>query len=236
MARHIAVIGSPNSGKSVFSAALAKGSVNRKKRAIIISGDHVVPMSPFFCGISDVMGLGHLCCGEITPQRVAQSVKVLPKYPDIGIMAMQLKDAISGISSDKLLQIAEILDQMVDIVIWDGSSDSNSVFDQTILAKCDLTVCVLIAEPKGALYFEQNCQTLVSDRKLIFLEGMGRPYSPREEMSVRTGGFDGMLPYSREIERVYLEGDLFSVDKVCPERYQTTVKRIIEQLLQGKEE
>ena len=79
MARHIAVIGSPGSGKSVFSAALAKGSVNRKKRAIIISGDHVVPMMPFFCGNSDVMGLGDLCSGEITPQRVARAVKVLPK-------------------------------------------------------------------------------------------------------------------------------------------------------------
>ena len=235
MAKHIAVIGSPGSGKSVFSTALAKGSVNRKKRAIIISGDHVVPMMPFFCGNSDVMGLGDLCSEEITPQRVARAVKVLPKYPDIGVMAMQLKDDTAGISSDKLLRISEILDHMVDIVIWDGSSDCNSVFDQTILAKCDLTVCILTAEPKGVLYFEQNCNTLVSLEKRVFLEGLGRPYSPREEMSVRIGGFNGMLPYSRQIERVYLEGELFSVDQVCPAIYQTTVERIIEQLLQGKE-
>ena len=89
-------------------------------------------------------------------------------------MAMQLKDDIAGITSDKLLRISEILDHMVDIVIWDGGSDCNSVFDQTILVKCNLTVCILTAEPKGILYFEQNCNTLVSHDKRVFLEGLGR--------------------------------------------------------------
>ena len=54
MAKHIAVFGSPGSGKSVFCAALAKEILNRKKRTVIVSGDHLIPMVPFFCGDSDV--------------------------------------------------------------------------------------------------------------------------------------------------------------------------------------
>ena len=39
MAKHILIIGSPGSGKSVFSAALASAASKRKKQTLLISGD-----------------------------------------------------------------------------------------------------------------------------------------------------------------------------------------------------
>lgn len=39
MAKHILIIGSPGSGKSVFSAALASAAGKRKKQTLLISGD-----------------------------------------------------------------------------------------------------------------------------------------------------------------------------------------------------
>lgn len=121
MARQIFVFGSPSSGKSVFSAALAKEVQKYQKKAIIVSGDTVIPMLPFFCGNSDTIGLGTLCAGDITPQRIVQAVKVLREHSNIGVMGLQFEDDLSGITEERLLRISEYLDDMVDVVIWDGT-------------------------------------------------------------------------------------------------------------------
>ena len=69
MAKHILIIGSPGSGKSVFGAALASAAGKRKKQTLLISGDSRISMLSFFCGNTDADGLGTLYAGEITSQR-----------------------------------------------------------------------------------------------------------------------------------------------------------------------
>ena len=53
MAKHILIIGSPGSGKSVFSAALASAVGKRNRQTLLISGDSRISMLPFFCGNTD---------------------------------------------------------------------------------------------------------------------------------------------------------------------------------------
>lgn len=235
MARHLAIVGSPGSGKSVFAAALAKEVTKRKKRAIIVSGDSIIPMLPFFCGNTDTYGLSSLYEEDITPQRVAQAIKVLKKDANIGVMGSQFGDETAFVTEEKLRSIAEVLEGLTDVVIWDGTGDLNHVFDQTALLLSSIQACVLTSDIKGILYFEEYRVELMSQSELVFLEGLGRPYSPFEEMSARVGGFFGRITYSREVERVYLEGNLFSVDKVCHEIYQTAVEKVVDRLLQEKE-
>lgn len=236
MAKHILVFGSPGSGKSIFCAALAKEVIKHKKRAMIVSGDIVIPMLPFFCGDTDTTGLGSLCKGEITPQTVANAVKVLKKYPDIGVMGLQFEDDPSAITMDQMLYISIILDDLVDVVIWDGGSDIDSPVNRGLWQKSNLQIGILTADVKGILYFE-NYRGIIKDTgKCILLEGLAKPYTPYEEMNARTGGLYGRLYYAREIERICLEGNIFSVDRVCHEEYQALTKKLIEQVLQGKEE
>lgn len=232
MAKHIFVFGSPGSGKSIFSAALAKEVTHRKKKVILVSGDMVIPMLPFFCGNTDTVGLGILCSGDITPQTVAQSVKVIKEYPDIGVMGLQFEDYPANITRDSVLCIAKILDDMVDVVIWDGTSDLGSVFNQAMLKNTDLQVCILTADVKGILYFEEHRCRIDTCPDVVLLEGMAKPYSPYEEMNARTGGLKGRLYYGREIERICMEGDVFSVDRVCHKNYRDTVAQTIECLLE----
>lgn len=47
MAKHILIIGSPGSGKSVFSAALASAVGKRNRQTLLISGDSRISMLPF---------------------------------------------------------------------------------------------------------------------------------------------------------------------------------------------
>ena len=51
MAKHLAIIGSSGSGKSIFAAALAREVTKRKKRAIIVSGDGIIQCCLFTVGI-----------------------------------------------------------------------------------------------------------------------------------------------------------------------------------------
>lgn len=235
MAEHIAVIGSPGSGKSVFAAALAKETARHKKRAVIVSGDSVIPMLPFFCGFTDTKGLGVLCGKQITPASVADAIRILPDDANIGVIARQVGEETGDITGGQIRDMAAVLDQLADVVIWDGISDIKHVFDRTILQLSNLQVCILTPDIKGSLYFEEHYKTLWDYKALRLLEGLGRPYSPSEEMHITVGGFYGTLPYSRGIERVCLEGEVFAVNKACHEKYSDIVKKIIEEVLADKE-
>lgn len=92
MAKHILIIGSPGSGKSVFGAALASAAGKRKKQTLLISGDSRISMLSFFCGNTDTDGLGTLYAGEITSQRTADAIKILREFPNIGVMGFQLHE------------------------------------------------------------------------------------------------------------------------------------------------
>ena len=236
MAKHLAIIGNPGSGKSVFAAALAKEVTKRKQRAIIVSGDTVIPMLPFFCGNTDTKGLGLLYQETITPQTVAEAVKVRKEDANIGVIAKQFGDETIFVTEEKIRALSEVLEGLTDVVIWDGTGDLNHVFDQTVLLLSSMQVCILTSDIKGILYFEEYRVELQSQSEILFLEGLGRPYSPYEEMSVRVGGFYGRLPYSREVERVCLEGNVFSAYKVSHEIYRTAVEKVIDRLFTEKEE
>ena len=86
----IAVWGSPGSGKSTFSAILARYLTRDKSKAIIISPDITVPMLPVWFpneNIENSMSLGHiLSSSEINNSIIAEKVKLLKSYPYIGVL------------------------------------------------------------------------------------------------------------------------------------------------------
>ena len=90
MAKHILIIGSPGSGKSVFSAALASAAGKRNRQTLLISGDSRISMLSFFCGNADTDGLGTLYAGEITSQHTADAIKILREFPNIGVMGFHM--------------------------------------------------------------------------------------------------------------------------------------------------
>ena len=235
MSKHIFIFGSPGSGKSIFCTALAKAGMKHKKRIMIVCADRIIPMMPFFGGSEEILGLGALCVKDITSKTLAQAVKVIKKYPDIGILGMNFEDDPSSITREKYEQIFHLLDSIVDVVIWDGNANLYDPMHLAVSHKANLQICILTADVKGILYFE-NYRHIIRDKgKCILLEGMAKPYTAYEEMSALIGGFDGRLNYSREVERVCLEGEIFSVDDVCHKEYRELTERLIEKVIQGEE-
>ena len=95
---------------------------------------------------------------------------------------------------------------------------------------------MLTADVKGLLYFKQYQDKIRRLTHCLLLEGLSKPYSLHEEMDVTIGGFDGILPFGREIERYVMEGDLFSILTCCHTRYRETVEHTLDDLLEGRME
>ena len=223
--------------KSVFSAALASAAGKRNRQTLLISGDSRISMLSFFCGNTDADGLGTLYAGEITSQRTADAIKILREFPNIGVMGFQIHERKrqEGTTA-QIQQLYTVLDGMAEVVIWDGTSDWTDAFQTVMTAKAEVTACLLTADVKGLLYFKQYQDKIRRLTHCLLLEGLSKPYSLHEEMDVTIGGFDGILPFGREIERYVMEGNLFSILTCCHTRYRETVEHTLDDLLEGRME
>lgn len=235
MAVHGTIIGSPGSGRSIFAAVMVKQLAKRRQRVILVSSDSIIPMLFFYCGDTDVMGLGELLNEDVTKERTTKAIKLLPKCPEIGVMGFQFDENKSDIQPGRIKDLMAVLDELVDVVLWDLESDCNSNFHRAVLQDTNVQYCILTADLKGVLYYENHRHIIRRLKNCMLLEGMRKPYSPYEELSARVGGLDGGLPYSREIERLAVEGKVFHVDKYCHEIYLSTAEAAIERLFHKKE-
>ncbi|MBQ9142825.1 MAG: hypothetical protein IJX63_13720 [Lachnospiraceae bacterium] len=62
-----------------------------------------------------------------------------------------------------------------------------------------------------------------------------RPFHAIDEMDNLIGGFDGLLPYSKEIERCGTSGQMFKALGYCNQRYVSSLK-LVKNRLEGKQE
>lgn len=191
-------------------------------------------MLSFFCGNTDTDGLGTLYAGEITSQRTADAIKILREFPNIGVMGFQIheRERQEGTTA-QIQQLYTVVDGMAEVVIWDGTSDWTDAFQTVMTEKAEVTACLLTADVKGLLYFQQYQDKIRRLAHCLLLEGLSKPYSLHEEMDITIGGFDGILPFGREIERYVMEGNLFSILTCCHARYRETVEHTLDKLLEG---
>jgi hypothetical protein len=60
--------------------------------------------------------------------------------------------------------------------------------------------------------------------------GMARPFHAIEEMGHIIGGWAGLLPYSKEMDRCATEGGMFQAIGYCNSRYLSSLKKVTEAL------
>ena len=64
------------------------------------------------------------------------------------------------------------------------------------------------------------------------LAGMARPFHALDEMGYIIGGFDGLLPYGKEIDRCATEGGMFQAIKYCNPKYTASLNKVLDALEQ----
>lgn len=243
MAKVITVWGSPGSGKSMFCCILAKALTRDKQKAVIISGEPGTPMLPVWLPdqiIETNASIGQVLSSvEIDTTLVASHVTVLKHYPFIGLMGYSAGEnplSYPEVDYQMVLQLAAATSRMVDYVILDCSSNMTNVFTPAAIEAGDLIIRLLTPDLKGVNYLKAH-EPLLQDRRFRYNEhmtfaGMARPFHAFDEMGYIIGGFDGLLPYGKEIDRCATEGGMFQAIKYCNSKYTASLNKVLDALEQ----
>jgi len=91
-------------------------------------------------------------------------------------------------------------------------------------------VRIITPDLRGLNYLRAH-KPLLTDEKFHYREhltlaGLARPFHAIDEMDHLIGGFDGLLPYAKEIERCGTSGQMFKTLAYCNQRYINSLKLV----------
>ena len=240
MSKIITVWGSPGSGKSMFCSILAKAFTREKRhKAIIISGDQMTPMLPVWLPdqiIETESSVGNVLTAlEIDSAITASHVVVLKSFPFIGVMGYAAKEnplSYPEVRYEKYRELFASAARLVDYVILDCPSSLTCLFTPAAIESAHLSICMLTPDLKGINYLQAQ-QALLVDPKFqldshLHLAGMARPYHALDEMGHIVGGFAGLFPYAKEIDRCATEGGMFQAINHCSKKHQLALQKVID--------
>ena len=193
----------------MFCCILAKALTRDKRKAIIINADMNVPMLPVWL-----------------PEQIIQT------NTSIGQVLSSVEIDTSLVAS----QLIHAAAKLVDFVILDCSTSMTNVFTPAAIEAGDVVIRILTPDLKGINYLKAH-QPLLVDERFRFSEhmtfaGLARPFHALDEMGYIIGGFDGLLPYSKEIDRCATEGGMFKAITYCNPKYTASLNKVLEILEQ----
>lgn len=243
MSKTITVWGSPGSGKSMFCCILAKALTRDRQKSIIINADPGTPMLPVWLpeqAAGAEASIGQVLSSvEIDTSLIASHVTVLKNYPFIGLMGYSAgENPLSYPDTDyrMALQLISAAGSLVDYLILDCGPAMTNVFTPAAIESGDLVIRILTPDLKGINYLKAH-QPLLADSRFHYdrhmtFAGMARPFHAFDEMGYIIGGFDGLLPYGKEIDRCATEGGMFQAIKYCNSKYTASLNRVLDALEQ----
>ena len=230
----------------MFCCCLAKILTANKDKALIINADSSTPMLPVWMPeriLETGASIGNVLTGlEINTALVAERVTILKEYPFIGVMGYAAGEnpfSYPELKYDKIkLFIAEAA-KLVDYVILDCSSNMLNFFTPTAIEAADLAVRIITPDLRGLNYLRAHRPLLTDDKfhygSHLTFAGLARPFHAIDEMDHLIGGFDGLLPYAKEIERCGTGGQMFKALAYCNQRYVCSLKLVRERLMQPED-
>ena len=242
MSKTITVWGNPGCGKSMFCCCLAKVLTAGREKALIINADSSTPMLPVWMPeriLETNASIGNVLTGlEINTALVAERVTILKEYPFIGVMGYAAGEnpfSYPELKYDRIRLFLAEAAKLVDYVILDCSSNMLNFFTPTAIEAADVTVRILTPDLRGLNYLRAHKPLLTDDKfhyhNHLTFAGLARPFHAIDEMDHLIGGFDGLLPYAKEIERCGTSGQMFKALAYCNQRYISSLKLVRERLM-----
>lgn len=184
---------------------------------------------------------GVLSSLDINSALIAERVAVLKDYPFIGVMgyaAGETPFSYPELKYDRIKLLISEASRLVDYIILDCSSSVVNFFTPTAIESADVVVRILTPDLRGINYLKAH-KPLLTDAKFRYDEhltfaGLARPFHALDEMGHLIGGFDGILPYAKEIERCGTSGEMFRALAYCNQRYINSMKLVRQRLEIGE--
>ena len=241
MAKIIAVIGSPGSGKTTVTLKLAQelycattsGAVIHLSPSLRIPALGVLfpnytPDSIFSLGTmfdkTDIYEediLNHLV-----------TVKAMKNFGCLGYKAGENKNSFATLTDDKVKALFDVLHKMVGYVFVDCTDEEDDLISQYALGMADEVIMVLSPDLKSMVYLASNESLLGhhSERAIRVLNiNENELYSPIDDVITNVKNIGYILPYSKQIRGQHLDGLLY--ERAKDKKYRTEISKIINRIM-----
>ncbi len=242
MSKLITIYGSPGSGKTLLSLALASRLALRKENVILVSSDKVVPhlkvlLPTVETNKSHSMGPLLLKSG-LTQKQLIPKLVFHPDSSCLACLALAPGDNLISypplFEAPNVMELLNVLSGLADVVLVDGTS--NPTADRitlTALEASEHVICTLTPDRKGLEYLNALLPVLRDEKyktgKHIRVLSPVRETSPAKELLGTIEDVRFLLPYAAEAEERMLSGKLF---KGFTRRPGLVFERRVEEILE----
>ncbi len=239
----LCVWGSPNSGKSIVAAKIAKYLADRRRDTVLLLCDTAAPMLPCLLAPQELdveKSLGAiLSATHVTPPLVEHNMMTLKNNPHLSIIGMLKGENEFTYPPYTRVQAEELLDCLRDIapfVIVDCSSYiANDVLSAVSLMDCDSAIRIVNCDLKSISYLSSQLPLLQNSgfqmEKQYKVAGNVKPNHGTNQMAGALGSLSFQIPYSEEVEEQYLSGSLLSELNLKSSRgFRAEIKKIVNEV------
>lgn len=238
----LAVWGSPSSGKTTVACQIAKYLSNKKKNVLLLLCDMTAPMLPCICPknmYESNHSLGSIIAGiKITENLVKQNLNLLKNNNYLGILGLlkgENEYFYPSYNDKQAKELINILRGMFDCVIIDCSSYIvNDILSAVSLMESDDVLRLVNCDLKSISYLSSQLPLLKDNKwdseKQYKIANNIKTNQASEMIEEVMGNVAFKLPYSQEIENLWLEGNILKdlclkdsrvfkkeIEKICKE-------------------
>ena len=203
----LAVWGSPGSGKTTVAARIAKHLAGKRKNTILLLCDMSAPMLPCICPPRDLENKGSL--GSV----LAAAHKRLDYLSILGLVKGESEYTYPPYSDVQARELIDGLRNIAPYVVIDcGSYIANDILSAVALMESDAVLRLANADLKSISYLSSQLPLLKDagwdlDKQYKTASNV-KPQQAGDHMAKALGTVAFTLPYSAEVEALYLAGDL----------------------------
>lgn len=241
MAKMIAVIGSPGSGKTTVTLKLAQelycattnGAViylspSLKVPAIGVLFPNYTPDSIF--SIGEMLDKTDIYEEDILNHLV--TVKSMNNFGCLGYKAGENRFSFPVLTEDKVKSLFDVLHKMAGYVFVDCTEEENDLISQYALGVADEVILVLSPDLKSMVYLSSNESALGShaDRAVRVLNiNENELYPPVDDVKSNVRNISFVLPYSKQIRGQHLDGLLY--ERAKDKKYRSELSKIVNTIM-----
>ena len=241
--RVLAVWGNPSCGKTVVSVKLAQHLAQKKKNVILVLTDMTAPplpiiISPTLLECEKSLG-GILSAAQITENLIYENSVTIKKRDHIVILGMLKGENTFSYPSYTKEQAMEFIKQLkcldCHVVIDCTSNIATDTLSAIAIQSADKVLRLISCDLKAISYYSSQLPLILDQRfqaeKQIKVASNVKSLQAEEHVAAVFKGVSFSLPYTSEIERQYLDGDLFK-DMTTREgrKYNKVIKSIVQEV------
>lgn len=236
----ICIWGSPASGKSVLSLAIAAKFASMKKNVIVYNGDRLIPSLKFYVPSKNITSKESIAPLLITEDydndAVMSHIVFHPQSEYIGFIGLSPDEnyiTYKNFSRESVIKLLNKMTIKADYVIIDSTSNPfDDTMTLTALELADIRIRIITPDNKGLIYAKTS-EAMYGNKKFyndntLKVIGNAKSVSPVNSMEY---DYDYILPYSSDVETKLIEGSMISnLSRFSGIKFEKEIKKIIERI------